>query len=198
MLRTIGLLTQPTNQWTNIRDAEVSPVGVFFSHTWIFALVGPVCSYIGTTTTGWSVGQGPVVKLTPESAATLAIIFYFAVLVTTFSVAAMVRWMSVTYGASISLGGALALASYSATPMFLIGALVLWPILWMNLLAGLPALAYTTYLFYTGVPIMARIPPERGFLMASAMLAFGLVALVALLAATALAWGFGFAPEFTS
>ena len=198
MLHTIGLLAQPANQWEKVRDVDVSAAKVFLSHTWLFALIAPVSAYIGTTTTGWTVGQGPVVKLTSASAASLSIIFYFAVLVTTFSVAAMVRWMSETYGAKVSFGGALALASYSATPMFIMGAIVLWPVLWMNLLAGLPALAYTLYLFYTGVPIMARIPPERGFLMASAMLAFGLVALVALLAATALAWGFGFAPEFTS
>ena len=66
-------------------------------------------------------------------------------------------------------------------------------------LAWLYLLAFTTYLFYSGVPVMMEIPTERGFLFSSAMLAFGLVTLVALLAITALLWGTpGIAPSFTS
>ena len=80
----------------------------------------------------------------------------------------------------------------------MIGLLQLYPVLWLNLIAGLPVLAFTTYVFYSGVPIMMEIPEERGFLFSSAMLAFGLVTLVALLAITALLWGAGYAPSFTS
>ena len=58
-------------------------------------------------------------------------------------------------------------------------------------------LAYTVFLFYLGVPVMMEIPEERGFLFASAVLAFGLVALVALLALTVLLWSSGFGPSFT-
>ena len=73
----------------------------------------------------------------------------------------------------------------------------LQPILWLNLLVGLPVLGYTVFLFYTGVPIMMEIPAERGFLFASAVMAFGLVALVALLVISVLLWSSGFGPSFT-
>ena len=43
---------------------------------------------------------------------------------------------------------------------------------------------------------MMEIPPERGFLFASAILGLGLVALVAFLAGTAILWDFGLSPEF--
>ncbi len=59
-------------------------------------------------------------------------------------------------------------------------------------------LAYTVYLFYSGVPIMMQIPTERAFLFASAVMAVGLVALVGLLAATVMLWGIGIGPTFTS
>ena len=96
-------------------------------------------------------------------------------------------------------GTLVSISSFTATPLFLIGALQAYPVLWLNLIAGLPVLAFTTYIFYTGVPIMMEIPPERGFLFSSAMLAFGLVTLVALLAITALLWGTpGIAPSFTT
>jgi hypothetical protein len=88
------------------------------------------------------------------------------------------------------------LASYTASPLFVIGLLQLYPILWLNLVIGLPALGYSIYLLYSGVPAMMEIPAERGFLFASAVLAFGLVSLVAMLAVTVLLWGVGLAPEF--
>lgn len=198
MLHSIGLFLNPQGEWEKIRDSEPTGGGVFLRHTWLFALIPPVCGYYGTTQLGWSFGSADPVKLTPGSAAQIAILYYFAVLVVTFSVANMIRWMSTTYGARQSFGNCMALASYSGTPLFLVGALEAYPVLWINLLAGLPALAYTVYLFYTGVPVVMRIPPERGFLLSSAMLAFGLVALVAMLAVTALLWGFGVAPTFTS
>ena len=72
----------------------------------------------------------------------------------------------------------------------------LQPILWLNLLVGLPVLGYTVYIFYTGVPEMMEIPEERGFLFSSAVMAFGLVALVALLAISVLLWSSGFGPSF--
>jgi hypothetical protein len=73
-----------------------------------------------------------------------------------------------------------------------------YPVLWLNMLMGLPALAYTVYLLYTGLPIMMEIPTERGFLYSSAVLAVGLIALVSLLGMTALLWGMGLQPVFTN
>ena len=100
--------------------------------------------------------------------------------------------------ACAALGQCYALATYTATPLFLVGLMHLQPILWLNLLVGLPVLGYTVFIFYTGVPAMMEIPPERGFLFSSAVMAFGLVALVALLVISVLLWSSGFGPSFTN
>jgi len=42
-----------------------------------------------------------------------------------------------------------------------------------------------------------KVPPERGFLYASAVFAVALVSFVALLGATVVLWDFGPAPEYT-
>ena len=73
-----------------------------------------------------------------------------------------------------------------------------YPLLWFNMLLGLPALAYTVYLLYTGLPIMMGISRDRGFLFSTAVLGVGLIALVALLTITVLLWGMGLQPVFTS
>lgn len=53
------------------------------------------------------------------------------------------------------------------------------------------------YLLYISVPIVMRIPSERGFLFASAMVAVGLVGFAALLAVTVILWEMGAMPVFT-
>ena len=62
----------------------------------------------------------------------------------------------------------------------------------------MPALAYTVYLLYSGVPVMMGVSKERGFLFSSAVLAVGLVMLVAVLAASAILWGMGVGPVLTT
>ena len=56
-------------------------------------------------------------------------------------------------------------------------------------------LGYTVFIFYSGVPAMMEIPEERGFLFSSAVMAFGLVALLAI---SVLLWSSGFGPSFTN
>jgi hypothetical protein len=89
------------------------------------------------------------------------------------------------------------LAAYTATPLFLIGIMELYPVLWLNMVVGIVALSYTVYLLFSGVPIMMDISEDRGFLFSSAVLAVGLVAFVGLLAVTAILWGMGLEPQFT-
>ncbi len=194
----VKLFIHPRTGWTAIHARRYSVAGVFLGHTLLFALIPALAGYIGTTQVGWQIGGGEVVRLTTTSAGNIALLYYLAMLAGVATVGAAIHWMGKTYGADQPIGQCIALASFSATPLFLIGALQAYPVLWLNLIAGLPVLAFTTYIFFTGVPIMMEIPEDRGFLFSSAMLAFGLVTLVAMLAVTALLWGTGFAPSFTS
>jgi len=194
----IKLFINPALGWAAIHAREYSVTGVLLKHTLPFALVPALAGYFGTTQVGWQVAGGEVVRLTAASAANIALLYYLAMLAGVGTVGWAIHWMGRTYGANQPIGQCLALASFTATPLFLVGVLQAYPVLWLNLVAGLPVLAFTTYLFFTGVPIMMEVPQERGFLFSSAMLAFGLVTLVSMLAVTALLWGTGFAPSFTS
>ncbi|MGC1954804.1 MAG: Yip1 family protein [Gammaproteobacteria bacterium] len=189
-----GLFARPQAEWERIRQQRYSIGRVYLTHTLWLALIPPIAGFIGTTQVGWQLGVGDPVKLTVESALRIAVLYYIALLIVAFSVGWMVHWMGKTYGADQPLSQCVALASYTATPLLLSGVMTLYPMLWLNLVIGIPVLGYTVYLFYTGVPIMMEIPQERGFLFSSAMVAFGLVALVALLAVTAILWGMGFEP----
>jgi len=193
-----GLFHHPREEWASIRDADHSPAAIYGSHTFLFAAIPALAGFIGTTQIGWQIGAGDKVKLTTDSAYLIAFAYYLAMLAGVYVVGYMIRWMSVTYcEAPVRMGRCIALSSYTATPLFLIGAMELFPILWLNMVLGLPALAYAVYLFYLGVPVMLETDRERGFLFSTAVMGFGLVAFVALLAITVLLWGSGLSPQFT-
>jgi hypothetical protein len=193
----IGLFTDPTREWEKIRDQQKNNSGSPAAHVFILALIPAISGYIGTTQVGWRIGVGEPIRITGDSAFSIAVIYYLALLVGIFSIGWVIHLLGKAYEVERPLPLCIALAAYTATPLFLIGIMQVYPVLWLNMLLGLPALAYTVYLLYSGLPVMMEIPVERGFLYSSAVLAVGLVALVALLAMTALLWGMGLQPVFT-
>jgi hypothetical protein len=193
-----GMFAHPEREWKAIREENCTVTQCYCSHVLLLALIPAIAGYIGTTQVGWQVGARETVRLTPESALSIAVLFYLTMLVAVLTIGKLIHWMGRTYGASQPLPQCIALAAYAATPLFLTGAMLLYPVLWVNLLIGLAALAYTVYLLYTGVPIVMGISPERGFLFSSAVLAVGLVMLVGVLAASVILWGVGIGPVFTA
>jgi hypothetical protein len=192
------LFFQPKKEWKSIKDERCTVGKCVCSHVLILAAIPAIAGYIGTTQVGWSFGGFEVHRLTTQSALQIAILTYLTMLVAVFSLGKAIHWMGQTYGSKQTLPQAIALAAYTATPLWIMGFFFLYPILWVNMLIGLPALAYTVYLLYTGVPVMMSVSQERGFLFASAVLAVGLVMLVAVLGAMAILWSMGIGPEVTS
>ena len=197
MLQTIWrLFTRPVDAWQTIRERDISASRAL-SQVLVLAAIPAISGYIGTTQFGWQVGGSVPVRLTHESALLIAIVYYMVIIAAVFSVAWMIRWMGQTYGADQSFRRCLVLAAFIPVPLFLAGLMQLYPLLWLNLLVGIPAVTYTVFLLYIGIPIMMEISEERGFLFASAVLAFGLIGLVGVLAASVILWGIGIGPAFT-
>ena len=194
----VGLFTDPMGQWEKIREQHKSAEGGSVAHIFLLAAIPAVSGFIGTTQVGWRIGVGEPIRITGDSAFAIAIIYYLALLVGIFSIGWVIHLLGKAYEVQKPLPLCIALAAYAATPLFLIGLMQVYPVLWLNMLLGLPALAYTVYLLYSGLPVMMEIPPEKGFLYSSAVLAVGLIALVSLLAMTALLWGMGLQPVFTN
>jgi hypothetical protein len=192
-----GLFVNPKREWESIRDDKCTVGKCYAAHVLLLAAIPAISGFIGTTQFGWQIGAGDPVKLTVESAGLISVLYYLAMLVGVYAIGWMIHWMGGTYDADVPLSQCVVLAAYTATPLFLIGIMELYPVLWVNMVVGIVALAYTVYLLYSGVPIMMGISEDRGFLFSSAVLAVGLVAFVALLAVTAILWGMGLEPHFT-
>ena len=71
----------------------------------------------------------------------------------------------------------------------------MYPQAGLNLLALIPAVVWSAYLLYAGLPVVFGLDAARGMLMASAVLGCLLVAAVGLLGLTMILWVWGFGPE---
>jgi len=192
-----GLFAHPKEEWKEIHDQRCSVARCYCSHVLFLAAIPAVAGLIGTSQVGWSGAGDTPVKLEFTSALRISIAFYFAMLVTVFAIGKTIHWMGQTYGAKQALPQCIVLAAYTATPLFLAGLMLFYPIPWLDFLVGVFALSYTVYLLYLGLPVMMDIDENKGFLFSSAVLAVGLVMLVGLLATSVILWSAGIGPVFT-
>jgi Yip1 domain len=193
----LGILFQPNTQWKKIADKGQFPLTKAVLTVLILASVPAVAWYYGTTNIGWVIGDGDAVRLTPDSAAVIITLFYFAMVASVCAIGYMIHWMAMTYGSESSTAKGITLAGLVATPLFLTGVIGFFPSYGIDLILGMGALGYAVYLLYTGIPIVMNIPKERGFLFASAVLAFCMVLLMVFMGGSVILWDMGAAPSFT-
>lgn len=193
-----GLFTHPDDEWAEIRREHETAWHVYAAYVLILAAIGPICAYISTTYFGWTVGSERLIKLSSISAIQLSVLTYLAILVGVFALGWMIDWMASTYGAKseVDKSNGIALAAYAATPLFLAGFALLYPVPWFNALVFLAAAAYAGYLIYDGLPIVMGIPKEQAIVYAGAVLTVALVILVTTRVGSVLIWNYGFAPQF--
>ncbi|MYB34992.1 MAG: YIP1 family protein [Gammaproteobacteria bacterium] len=192
-----NIFNKPEEVWSALRSGDISIANLYIQVIIPLSLIPPLAGYYGTTQHGWQVGNNPPVKLTPDSALPISVMYFLALLAAFYIIAQLIHWMSSTYGERQPFTRCLALAVFSAVPLLLAGIAQVYPELWINLLIGLIGMTYAVYLLYRGVPIIMGISDQQGFLFASAVLAASLVSLVATLAASVILWDFGVGPAFT-
>ena len=192
------LLISPKATWQRLANLDPAQLSICLIYPLIMAILPSVAWYYGTSQIGWTVGiSESVIRLTEQSAFEIAILFYLVMVSSVAIIGYFIHWMSETYGADSTLTKGIVIAGYTCTPLFVAGLVGFYPILWLDLLIGVATLAWATYLLYLGIPIVMKIPSERGFLFSSAIIAIAMVIFVGILVVTILAWEYGFDPEFT-
>ncbi|MGB0899124.1 MAG: Yip1 family protein [Psychrobium sp.] len=194
----LGLYTHPKKEWHTIEQNHES-LRSSLSHVLLVALIPAICAYIGSAQIGWDpTGESEKLFLTQHSAILMSSGMYLGLIAGVFALAYLAYWMAKTFDATPTYTQALELASYTATPLFMVGLSALYPVLWFMMTIALIGIAYSVYLLYTGVPIIMNIPEEKGFIYASSVVTCGLVLLVALMAASVILWSNGFGPEIAN
>ncbi|UAA40080.1 YIP1 family protein [Paraneptunicella aestuarii] len=188
-----GIYAHPKEEWQVIEQRHES-VSFSLSHILIVALIPAIMGYYSAVHLGWSIGVGDRVMLSSADGIMMATAIYMGLVGGVFGLAYMIHWMSKTFDSEPTYTQALEIASYTATPLFMVGFAAFYPELWFIITVGLVGLSYSVYLLYTGVPIVMNIPEDKGFIYASSVVTVGLIFLVVLMTGSIVLWGWAFSP----
>ncbi|MCW8125159.1 Yip1 family protein [Microbulbifer halophilus] len=196
---TIGIFTHPDREWEAIRADRDSSMQVFLSHVPILALIPCIAGYIGVTRVGFELG-GHLARLTPGSAAVLAVVMYFAIVAGVYLLGEFIKWMARSYGVEDDEPRrhyeGTALAVFVTTPIFLASIVLIYPHLWLAVaVIGLAGI-YSVYLIYEGIPILMNMSRERAFLYAGAVITVALVMMVTVMIGSVILWSVGIGPVY--
>lgn len=189
------LLFQPNNVFTELAESKPSPFAVFFKVALWFGVLPPLFAYIGASTFGWRLGTVEPIFLQKEILIGVSIAYFAALLFGFVSAAIVSRWMASTYGARHSLGIHFAMVTIVGAPLAVGSIMHLYPDVFINVLVLIPAVLWSMYLLYRGLPIILHTTPERGMLMSSSLIGYLLVAFVSLLGITVFLWINGIGPS---
>lgn len=190
----VGLLLHPSGAFSAVAEETPDPHRVFFQHVLWLALLPPLFAFVGAASFGWRLGAHEALRLGSAELVLVSLGYLCALLVGFVGTALAGCWMAPTYGASANFGKHLELVAVVAAPLALGSVAHLFPHAFLNLLVLIPALIWSMYLLYTGLPVALGISPERGMLMASSLVGLLLVAAVTLLGATVALWAAGIGP----
>ena len=189
------LLLRPAGVFEELSDTRPDPHIVLFRYLIWLAILPPLFLYIGATNFGWRIGAAEPLFLPGGDLVIFSIIYFFVLLLGFVSTALVAQWMAATYGARHSLGIYFALVVIVAAPLVAGSVVHLFPDIFINVIALIPILIWSMYLLYQGLPVVLKISPERGMLMASALIGYLLVAAVSFLGLVVALWGRGIGPS---
>jgi hypothetical protein len=157
----------------------------------------PIAAAVGGSLFGWQLGTPEPLQLTTTQTVLVSVLYWLLLCFGFFGTVLLARWMGTTYGAEASLSDYVALFTVVSAPLSLAGLSHFFPHVFFNILVLLPAVIWSMLLLYRGLPVVLRIPGERGMLMASAIVGWLLVAMVSLLGLSVGLWTVGLGPSIS-
>lgn len=191
----LRLLLHPNAVFAELSETRPEPHVVFFKYVVWLAVIPPIFAYIGASSFGWRIGAASPMYVDSGQLLLISIAYFFLLLFGFVSTSIVAQWMANTYGARHSLGIHFALVTIIAAPLAVGSIIHLYPDVFINILVLIPTLIWSMYLLYRGLPVVLRISPQRGMLMASALIGYLLVAVVSLLGLTVALWAQGLGPS---
>ncbi len=189
--RVRNILLQPGKEWEVIAGERTSVAELYQGYIVPLAAIGPVASIVGFSVFGITLPILGTHRVPLMSAVGHAAVSFALTLAMVFVLALIIDALAPTFGGHKNRDQALKVATYSGTPGWLGGIFLVHPAL---ALLGVLLSVYGLYLLYRGLPIVLGTGPNRGMLMASALIAYLFVAFVSLLGITVALWGSGVGP----
>jgi Yip1 domain len=149
LFRIKAILLAPHAEWPVIAQEKGDVQALFIPYVAVLALVPALAHYIGSALVG---GYAPIL-----SSLAGGVGIYLSGFAAVYVIALITDALAPTFGAQKNFAGALKLAVYSYTPVWLAGIFLLVPGLSFLVIFGL----YGIYLLRTGLPVVMRAPEEK-------------------------------------
>jgi Yip1 domain len=150
--RVKNILIDPQNEWRAIDGEPDTPTNILKNYVAILAAIPVVCGFIGASI----IGVGPY-RTGIFFGLIAAIIHYVLTLIGVYAVAFLIDALAPTFGGHKDFTRAFKIAAYAPTAVWVAGIFSLLPVLSALSIVGL----YSLYLFYLGLPLLMRTPPEK-------------------------------------
>jgi hypothetical protein len=175
-----GLFFQPKKSFETAAKEPAKPLEVVV-YTVLLALIPTICGYIATVHIGWNLGAGPLFTIGADQAIYVALAAFVAFNVGVYAMGLGICWLATTFEVTPDPMHCIEMALFTSVPLFLTGFAALYPVLYVDLLVGLLAVAVSVYLLYVGLPLFMQIPPEKGFVYSTWIVSLGLIMLIVFL-----------------
>jgi hypothetical protein len=185
--RVMNILKSPTTEWPVIA-AESTDVGrLYREYIMILSAIAPVATFLAFSVIGVSMPFSGPYRQSIMGGLSLLLVSYVTGLIGVYVCAVIIEWLAPKFKSSGSRLDALKLVAYASTPVWIAGVFNLLPLLGILLLL---AALYAVYLFYLGLPVMMKTPPDQVviYMIVSAVVIF-VVGLVMGMISTALTVG---------
>lgn len=156
--RVTGILTKPAEEWRAIASEPADVAGLLREYAAPLAAIPAVCSFLGMTVIGISVGPLGRIRIGAVRGVTSMVVSFVVALVGAWIAAIVVEKLAPRFQSNGNTAQAMKLVVYAMTPVWVAGVLNLIPALGLlTILAGF----YAVYLFYLGLPPLMNTPTNQ-------------------------------------
>jgi hypothetical protein len=155
--RVKAILLTPKTEWPVIESEPGDAKYLFTNYVAILAAIPAIAGFIGMSLIGFTVPTVGTIRLGIGMGILNAVLTYVMAFVMSYLVALIADGLAPTFGGSKKFESALKLTVYSMTAWWVAGIFLIIPSLAFLAILGL----YALYLFWTGAPVLAKVPRER-------------------------------------
>lgn len=183
------LLYEPKHSLEEADRIPAKPLDII-THTALLALIPTICGYYAIAYLGWDLGVGTPFTIAEYKALYVALAAFVGLNIGVYAMGFGICWLATTFHVKPNPIHCIELALFTSVPLFLSGFAALYPVLYINILIGMAAVAASVYLLYVGVPIFMHIPKEEGFVYSTWVVSLGLIMIIVFLGVSVFIFSF--------
>lgn len=169
--RVKAMLMSPRTEWPVIEAESNNVAAIYRNYLFYLAAVPAIAGFLGGWLFGFSLG-GITYKYSFFSGVIGAIVSFVVSLVMFYLLSLVVDGLAPMFGGQRNHGNAFKLVAYGSTAALVAGVFNLIPSLSV---IGILGALYTVYLFYLGLPVLMKCPPEKSLMYTVAVVVCGIV-----------------------